>query len=577
MRQIFYPLLTLLIVCIAACSHHDTYYTEMLTQADEIMESRPDSALMLLKNVDASQLALDERARYALLMSMALDKNYIDTTTFDVLQPAIDYYPENGTPDEILKTFYYQGRIFQNRNDCDSALYSFYKGLSVAKESCDSLFIARSLVAQAIIFRDFLDIKNYRANYEKAASLYKKMSLKALEFDCILQALNGSILLEDKVKSDSLLALCRELGSIDEELNVRLKKYFLSYAIRFGSQSDIRESMSQLRQDSLEDNDWLLSMSLAFNRLGENDQAKRLLIQVKESGSPYDTIKWQVISVYVLRDLCEYENAFAEYWNLNQKLDSIDAMKLTRQAYLLTEKYVSELNAREEARQKSVIIWGCIGGVCVSILLIVLIYYRYRIGRSKRIIAEHENAQLLLRQQALIKENEILELSHHTAELEADNLRLELSRLTSEQEDLKEMLATQAELTAPVQEIIKNRLEILNGLLAKEISSNDSYAASYNKWVESIKRDKAEFMNSTRLTFAASHPNFIRHLQSHGLTEDEINYVCLYALGLRGKEVGEYIQLKRHYNISCEIRKKLGVDEHSTNLGIYVRRLMRDL
>ena len=142
---------------------------------------------------------------------------------------------------------------------------------------------------------------------------------------------------------------------------------------------------------------------------------------------------------------------------------------------------------------------------------------------------------------------------------------------------MKEMLATQIELTTPIQEIIKNRLEILNGLLAKEISSNDSYATSYNKWVESIKRDKAEFMNSTRLTFAVSHPKFIRHLQSHGLTEDEINYVCLYALGLRGKEVGEYIQLKRHYNISCEIRKKLGVDEHSTNLSIYVRRLMKDL
>ena len=34
---------------------------------------------------------------------MAIDKTYIDTTTFDVLQPAIDYYLENGTPEKNLE------------------------------------------------------------------------------------------------------------------------------------------------------------------------------------------------------------------------------------------------------------------------------------------------------------------------------------------------------------------------------------------------------------------------------------------------------------------------------------------
>ena len=84
-------------------------------------------------------------------------------------------------------------------------------------------------------------------------------------------------------------------------------------------------------------------------------------------------------------------------------------------------------------------------------------------------------------------------------------------------------------------------------------------------------------MDSTRLVFAASHPKFMKFLVEHGLTTEEINYLCLYAIGLRGKEVGEYIQLKRHYNISSEIRKKLAIDEHETNIGIYVRRQIADL
>ena len=65
---------------------------EVFDTAESLMETHPDSALSILKGVDKSQLhSKAARARYALLMSMALDKNVIDTTTFDVLQPAIDY------------------------------------------------------------------------------------------------------------------------------------------------------------------------------------------------------------------------------------------------------------------------------------------------------------------------------------------------------------------------------------------------------------------------------------------------------------------------------------------------------
>ena len=46
---------------------------------------------------------------------------------------------------------------------------------------------------------------------------------------------------------------------------------------------------------------------------------------------------------------------------------------------------------------------------------------------------------------------------------------------------------------------------------------------------------------------------------------------------MRGKEVGEYIQLRRHYHISSDIRRKLGIDDHETNIGIYIRKLMKIL
>ena len=69
--------------------------------------------------------------------------------------------------------------------------------------------------------------------------------------------------------------------------------------------------------------------------------------------------------------------------------------------------------------------------------------------------------------------------------------------------------------------------------------------------------NKDTFMVSTKLAFAGSHPKFIKYLEERGLTDWEISYCCLYALGLKGKEVGSYIKMRSHYNNSSEVREKL--------------------
>lgn len=244
------------------------------------------------------------------------------------------------------------------------------------------------------------------------------------------------------------------------------------------------------------------------------------------------------------------------------------------------------------------IIWATLCGIFALTILVGWLYYRAYRSKTRRILAEKENENLKLEQDNLRKEKEKAELERDKKtleaenlekdkkrleaeqrqyELEAANLRLEISQLESERDHLKELQKEQSELARPIQKVIKDRLDILNGLLAKEITQNDSYAESYNNWIETVRNDKKKFMDSTRLAFAASHPKFMEYLEQHGLSTDEINYLCLYAIGLRGKEVGEYIQLKRHYIISHEIRKKLGIDEHETNIGLYIRRQLKIL
>lgn len=136
-------MLLLLASIIISCS--DNKEQETLNRVESMIETSPDSAMSLLSSIDKQNLSGDrQKAQYALLMSMALDKNYIDTTSFEVLQPAIDYYLEKGSPNERIRTYYYQGVIFQNQGDRDKALNSHIKGLDIANNSTDSLTIART-------------------------------------------------------------------------------------------------------------------------------------------------------------------------------------------------------------------------------------------------------------------------------------------------------------------------------------------------------------------------------------------------------------------------------------------------
>ena len=139
-----------------------------------------------------------------------------------------------------------------------------------------------------------------------------------------------------------------------------------------------------------------------------------------------------------------------------------------------------------------------------------------------------------------------------------------------------ENLKENKELDEYKREIINQRLELLNKFFTLYITKNNEVGNKADREIQELIKDRDSFMESTRIAYTTSNPQFIKYLEEKGLTNWEICYCCLYALGLRGKEVGSYIKMRSHYNISTEIRAKLGINEHETNLGIYIRKLLKN-
>lgn len=561
-------LLSIVVLTTGSCDRHGTAWNEM-DKAESLMDSKPDSALVVLENIPASSVKGKEAAaRYALLKSIALDKNCIDTTTFDVLQPAIDYYIKNDSPNEQLRTYYYQGRIYQNQGDDDSAMQSFMKGCDLGESITDTLLLAHTLVAQGTLYFKQYKISEFVHNNMEAAGLYGAIGRDILEIKSYTNAIDGYVMLEDKSAADSILSICVPLVQKNPDGEAYLFPSLLSYTIEFCAPDEIKAFLDEY-QDLELTKDETMDFARGYSKIGEYDKAITLLSGISLTESAWDSLKYASVKIDILEKQGKYEQAFILYRNYSAALERHQKELLSQDLLFADKKHQLEMKNLMEIQDRDRIIWGTLCGIFGLVILVGWLYYRGYLSKTKRILAEKENENLRLEQENLRKEKE-------KAELETANLKLEIAQLEGERDNLKELQREQSELAKPIQDVIQKRLNILNGLLAKEITNNESYAEPYNKWIETVHNDKKKFMDSTRLAFVASHPKSMEYLEQHGLSTDEINYLCLYAIGLRGKEVGEYIQIKRHYIISHEIRKKLGIDEHETNIGLYIRRLMKD-
>ncbi len=110
----------------AACTNStlNTQYSALL-KADSLMYAHPDSALALLQSISADSLT-DEanRSYHALLLSQALDKNYIDKTDDSLINIAVAYYADKPISIQQMLAHYYQARIKQNAKAYPEAVYS---------------------------------------------------------------------------------------------------------------------------------------------------------------------------------------------------------------------------------------------------------------------------------------------------------------------------------------------------------------------------------------------------------------------------------------------------------------------
>lgn len=579
--------LNLLIIFFAIFSfgcRHNNGVRERIDSADALMCYRPDSSLNILLEIDDDMIVSEEeRARYALLKSIALDKNFIDTTTFEVLQPAIDYYYHHGTPDERLRTMYYQGRIYQNRNDIENAMKLFLKAGELNGTYHDTLTYANLIVAQGSIYFMSYQIDEYITKNLLAADLYGAINKYTKQKTSYLRALDGAIINNNRHYADSILKLLNSQDTHSPLIDELLSQLMLLYSLRFECEDMVDDALADVIESCNLNDETKLLLSKCFLQSHDFDKAVSMFNMI-DSGKPISsTIEYLSIKPDILESNGEYKEALEahrEYTIANEKINSQIYLKKTSVAQ---QFHLTEMRHMEEIQDRDRLISLGLVAVLLVTLVSLIIYYRYRITTLKRILLENESRQLKSEKDKLLQENSALEiknckvLQQYEEEMALSaNLRLKITQLEEERDKFQKIVSEDV-LPQPLVNAIQERLSMLNLMLSILISNHEADSITKSKlhdmMSDIIINDREHFMNNTRMAFMVTHPEFIKFLEAKKLDNSEINYVCLYALGLSGKQVGEYIKQKRHYHISSEIRKKLGLKENDTNLSIFIRKI----
>ena len=535
-------------LCLASCSQHSKHW-ETLTQVESFMEERPDSALAILQGIEVGDLSgKEEKAKHALLLSMALDKNVIDKTDFEILQPAIDYYKNNGTPTEQMLTLFYQGQIHRINSQYAQALACFGEAIKIDENSKDIQTKARIYDAQGDVYRVLTKWDETIKSKLCAAEYFSKLNNTDSYVSSLLDVFYTYTQNGDSISAGRYHNKCNDyLKDISSKTRNKYYCYYLNYLIATNKlnviENTIQEYLSEVPANNLD----YLSLAYAYMALGDINKVAEALSKNELPADKENILRQYAIVAALNAHMQEGRDMLKSSKEFFIERDSLIYSLYENDIQYMHQRNSAKLQQeREELKKhtKTIIITSVI-----LVLLITLYLLRKRLqnSRTKNIILESEKT---------LYENMYKEV-------------------LSERDSLNDML-TNSSIREETMTIIRKRLEVLNAIVVSHLSDRESDNKRANEQLQNLIANREVFIKSTRLTLEENYPHFFAYLHDKGLEEFEIDFCCLYAIGMKGKEVKAYTNLNRHYKDSSEVRQKLGLVESDTNLSNFLQKLLKN-
>ena len=503
-----------------------------LADIESYSESNPDSARKALEAIDPSFLNTRRlQAQHALMLSTALSRCKAKVSNDSLISIAVDYYDRFGPRKEKFLSHYYQGRVYHDLKEYESAMQAFLEAESVHSKDISLRYLTSLHMLKGELYQSYYDYDKAVKSFRKAQEYALQCNWRANYLSALIGECSQHVIFEREEKVDSLIQIIqpyREEMSLTKRMafdnNVLLKhapkESLLVYARAF---EEAYSSLDSFTWDCL---------STCYTRAGAFSDAERALsVFEKKLDDPKTDLKY-------LKAYIELKDSLGLYKESQEAKVAFQEI-LGRQVY---EKGVSDLRFLEERmmrekRTKELSLYIAIGSL-ILFLLCTSAFFELR-KRSKQ------------------KEG-ICQL---------------YASLKGEYESMNKLLQNNSSIQEEARTLLGQRVKSLAQFLSAAPPSSLNRVADQ---LDSLTGNRKELLETIGLLYAVYYPAFVYRLHDYGLSNGEVGYCCLLILGFRTGEIGDVINRSSTYHISSAIRQKVGLGPNDTNLSIFLKNLFKE-
>lgn len=342
------------------------------------MAEHPDSALNLL--LDVKPESRRQCAKHALLLSMALDKNYIDVTDDSLTLLAYNYYQRHGNTHDKMLSAYYLGVVRQNSGDYLQSALLFDQALTLAKElednhnaglCCRHLSSIHAFNYNHVLALEYskLAADFFDACGETLSADYARMSV-AEQFSRNKEWERAMSITDDILSKSSNLSLLRRALWLKTDMLIIWKEDY-NTAMEYLGLIPIRPS----KADSLAFYEYKGYLLGALGNEAESDRYFLMAESLVDNNIDSLTVLNQKSGVYRIRgDYKKAYDALREATNIQYT----EIQKLLGQSvtHAMENHYRESYNTQKERTRQNTIIYSILGVLLLLIILGLILFVR---------------------------------------------------------------------------------------------------------------------------------------------------------------------------------------------------------
>lgn len=509
---------TLILFVLCSCATSETQNN--LNRIEDYIRQDPKRAYVELSYIKPSELGnARERGLYSLLLSMALDKNYIDIASDSLISPAVTYFSRHGNRQHKYLTWYYQGRVYENAGQYDNALSAFVKAETVINHSILPEDIVRLYVAKERVYihqfaRDKALEEMLKAR-EVSAHIDNPQYYLTNSTDIALQ----QIVLGNYDKASGELD---SLASWMDKRNIVYPPLYYEAKLRLllldnSEQQQRLDSLYNIYSNACSTTNTTTNAFLIaeyFSQKGEWNNAKNAIMSI-DSGqdlSGFNRASFLALCSRISQGQGDYQKALDYRLQYENVIGDINLTVFNNDVRFLEERYKTKIE-----KQRSFFI----GLLAALLLLGATIAFLSVVRRSSKRKANYE---------------------------------AEIKSLKKEYFYIKTLVNEGRSDDKDTNDALQSRLTALRPYLGDE-----DYAPYVlgRKDIARLESGRKDFLKSIGLLYALSYPGFVSELVHFKLTAEEIGLCALYAMGYESDDVSKDLDSGSIYHMNSSIRLKL--------------------